>query len=37
MGNTRAISFYQREAFKIQDEGLDEDNDEKDYEMGWKK
>lgn len=35
--NKRAISFYQREAFKIQDEGLDEDNDEKDYEMGWKK
>lgn len=31
--NTRAISFYKREAFEIQGEGLDEATNEKDYEM----
>lgn len=34
--NTRAIDFYQREGFKIQREGLDEANNEKEYEMEWK-
>ena len=34
--NARAIDFYQREGFKIQREGLDEANNEKEYEMEWK-
>lgn len=34
--NARAIDFYQREGFKIQREGLDETNKEKEYEMEWK-
>ena len=34
--NTQAISFYQREGFKIQCSGLDEATGEKDYEMVWK-
>ena len=34
--NTRAIHFYQREGFKIQQEGLDEATGEKDYVMLWK-
>ena len=33
--NTRAISFYQREGFEIQCEGLDEATGEKDYVMIW--
>ena len=33
--NTRAISFYQREGFEIQDSGLDEATGEKDYVMAW--
>ena len=33
--NTRAIHFYQREGFKIQQEGLDEATGEKDYVMVW--
>lgn len=33
--NTRAISFYQREGFEIQDEGLDNATGEKDYVMTW--
>ena len=34
--NTRAISFYQREGFIIQCEGLDEATGEKKYTMQWK-
>ena len=34
--NTRAISFYQREGFKIKESGLDEATGEKDYVMEWK-
>ena len=34
--NTRAIHFYQREGFKIQQEGLDEATGEKEYVMMWK-
>lgn len=34
--NTRAISFYQREGFKIQCETLDEATGEKDYIMIWR-
>lgn len=33
--NTRAITFYQREGFKIQSSGLDETTGEKDYAMVW--
>lgn len=33
--NTRAISFYQREGFEIQYNGLDEATGEKDYVMAW--
>ena len=33
--NIRAIHFYQREGFEIQDEGIDEDTGEKDYVMIW--
>ena len=33
--NTRAISFYQREGFEIQDEGLDNATGENDYVMTW--
>ena len=33
--NTRAISFYRREGFEIQCEGLDEATGEKDYVMVW--
>ena len=35
--NTRAIHFYQREGFEIQNEGLDEATGEKDYVMTWRK
>lgn len=35
--NTRAISFYQREGFEIQSDGLDEATGERDYVMVWKK
>ena len=35
--NARAISFYQREAFIIQCEGLDEATGEKEYTMLWKR
>ena len=34
--NTKAISFYQREEFIIQCEGLDEATGEKEYTMLWK-
>ena len=34
--NARAISFYQREGFIIQCEGLDEATGEKEYTMLWK-
>ena len=34
--NIRAIHFYQREGFKIDCESIDEDTNEKDYEMIWK-
>ena len=34
--NARAISFYQREGFIIQCEGLDEAAGEKEYTMLWK-
>ena len=33
--NTRAISFYQREGFEIQGEGLDQATGEKEYRMKW--
>ena len=33
--NTRAISFYQREDFKIQCSGIDDATGEKDYLMTW--
>ena len=33
--NIRAIHFYQREGFEIQDEGIDEATGEKDYIMIW--
>lgn len=35
--NTQAISFYQREGFKIKESGLDEATGEKDYVMEWQK
>ena len=35
--NTPAISFYQREGFEIQREGLDEVTGEKDYVMVWQR
>ena len=35
--NARAISFYQREGFEIQREGLDEVTGEKDYVMVWQR
>ena len=34
--NTRAIHFYQREGFEIQNEGLDEATGEKGYVMTWR-
>ena len=33
--NTRAISFYQREGFEIQNSGLDPATGEKEYVMVW--
>ena len=33
--NARALSFYQREGFDIQCEGLDEATGEKEYTMLW--
>ena len=33
--NIRALSFYQREGFDIQSEGLDEATGEKEYTMLW--
>ena len=33
--NAQAISFYQREGFEIQSNGLDEATGEKDYVMAW--
>lgn len=33
--NIRAISFYQKEGFEVQDSGLDKDTGEKDYIMSW--
>ena len=35
--NTRAISFYQREQFRIQSENLDPGTGEKEYGMIWEK
>ena len=35
--NARAISFYKREGFIIQCEGLDETTGEKEYTMLWKR
>ena len=35
--NTRALSFYQREGFIVQCEGLDEATGEKEYTMLWKR
>ena len=35
MKNARAISFYQREVFIIEGEGLDEATGEKEYTMLW--
>ena len=35
--NIRAIAFYQREGFSILSEAVDEDTDEKEYIMVWKK
>ncbi len=33
--NVRAVKFYQREGFKIQQEGRDDNTKEKDYLMTW--
>ena len=33
--NTRAVSFYQREGFVIQDETIDENTGEKEFVMNW--
>lgn len=33
--NVRAIQFYQREKFRIQCEGIDENTGEKEYSMEW--
>ncbi len=35
--NTRAISFYQRENFLIQSEGMDDTTNEKEFIMVWNK
>ena len=35
--NARAIRFYQREGFRIQNEGMDEHTGEKDYTMVWER
>ena len=35
--NIRAIAFYQREGFSILSEAVDEDTDEKEYIMVWRK
>lgn len=35
--NTRAIRFYQRELFVIQSESIDENTNQKEYAMAWKK
>lgn len=35
--NTRAIQFYQREQFVIQSENIDENTNQKEYVMIWKK
>ena len=35
--NIKAIKFYQREAFKIQSESIDENTSEKEYHMIWTK
>ena len=35
--NIRAIAFYQREGFSILSEAVDEDTDEKEYIMVWKR
>lgn len=34
--NTRAIKFYQRECFYIENESIDENTGEKEYSMMWK-
>ncbi len=34
--NVRAVTFYQREGFIIQTEGMDENTGEKEYSMIWK-
>ena len=35
--NTRAISFYQREGFEIQRNGIDEATGERDFVMAWQR
>lgn len=35
--NIRAVSFYQREQFSVQSEGIDADTHEKELTMEWKK
>ena len=35
--NTRAIQFYQREQFVIQSENIDDNTNQKEYVMIWKK
>lgn len=35
--NTRAISFYQREGFEIQCNGIDEATGEREYAMAWQR
>ena len=35
--NARAISFYQREGFEIQCNGIDEATGERDYTMAWQR
>lgn len=35
--NVRAVSFYQREQFKIQSENIDDSTNEKEFIMNWNK
>ena len=34
--NSKAIKFYQKNAFKITEENIDEENDEVEYIMSWR-
>ena len=35
--NVRAVEFYRREGFTVQEEGIDEDTGEAEYRMLWKR